>query len=72
MSKVTIIIELVDDKVLNVTGPLEHDRKLCVKMLEEALKVAKKYKGSTLILPDPVKFVDLSKEHINHQISQKL
>jgi hypothetical protein len=72
MSKVTVIIELVDNKQLNISGPLEHDRELCIRMIKEALKVSQSYKGSSLVIADQVKFAELSKEHINHQIRQKL
>jgi hypothetical protein len=72
MAKVTIIVELADNKVLNVTGPLEHDRQLCIDMLAAALKVAQTYTGSALVLPTPGKFVELSRQHQNHQIRQEL
>ena len=72
MKKVTIVIELVDNKSLNVTGPLEDDRQLCVQMLEEALKVAKNYKGGSLLIQGPGRLTELSREHFNHQIRQKL
>jgi hypothetical protein len=72
MSKITIIVELVDNKKLNLTGPLEYDRELCVQMLREALKVAESYSGATLVLPTPSKFVDLSNNHVNHQLRKAL
>ena len=71
MSKVTIIIQLIDNKQLNVTGPLEYDRDLCVRMLKEALKVARSYEAK-LIIPDNCLFTGLSPKHNNYQVRKKL
>jgi|WetSurMetagenome_2_1015567.scaffolds.fasta_scaffold06367_2 hypothetical protein len=72
MSKVVVIVELIDDKSLNITGPLEHNRDLCIRMLKEALRVAESCSGATLVLPTPSKFVDLSNNHVNHQLRKSL
>lgn len=70
--RTTIVIELIDNKQLNVTGPLEHDRELCVKMIKEALRVAETYKSGMLVLPNPSKMVDLDQNKVNHMIAKKL
>ena len=72
MSKVSIVIELIDNKFLNVSGPLESNREICVDMLKEALKVVETYNGGVLAIPGGIKFVELSKEHMNHQIRKQL
>lgn len=72
MEKVTIIIELIDNKQLNITAPLDNDRKLCKEMLQEALRVVETYKGGVLLVSGGAAFTDLSKNHENYQIRKPL
>jgi len=74
MSKVVIVVELVDNKVLNVSGPLENpnDRQLMIEMLEKAIDVCKNYKGAGLLIANNSLFTDLAKNKTNHQSKVKV
>jgi len=69
MARETIIIELIDRKVLHITGALELEHELSVRMLEEALKEVKSHKGkpSLVLAGEQAKFVDLNANRVNHQ-----
>lgn len=71
MSTVTIIIQLVDNKELKVTGPLEHQSDLCARMLREAVKVAESYEPKLVVVGDSL-FTGLSPEHSNYQVRKIL
>ena len=72
MSKITVIITLVDNKVLEVNGPFETDRQLMVQMLEEAVKVTKYHAGGKILLADNAMVTGLATNKINHRAVQKL
>ncbi len=67
--KTVIIVELIDNKQLNVSGPLEDpaDRILMVEMLEKAIDVCRHYKGSGLLIANNALITDMAQNKINHQ-----
>jgi hypothetical protein len=51
MVKARLIIEVMEDDKVYVTGPLDN-KKLCRAMLEEAIETVEKFKPGQLVLPD--------------------
>jgi hypothetical protein len=74
MTKTTIILELIDNKIFNVNGPLDKpaDRKLMIEMLEKAIDICKNYKGGLIQIADGARYTELDKTKINHLAKIKI
>jgi len=77
MGRVVIVVELVDEKELKVTGPLNRQSDLCARMLKEAAKVAESYGEPKIVMANDsvfsgAGFVELTPELENYQIKKRL
>jgi hypothetical protein len=72
MGTVTIIVELVNNRELRISGPLDSERELCVEMLAKATEVARTHGGGGLVIPSASRFVDLSEQRANNMIRKEI